>query len=67
MNKIHALLSVVIVGRSNVGKSTLFNKIAEENKALVLAESGTTRDRFTQKRKKNNSGCQQMRQLPPAR
>ena len=46
MNKIHALLSVVIVGRSNVGKSTLFNKIAEENKALVLAESGTTRDRL---------------------
>jgi len=46
MKKISSLPSAVIVGRSNVGKSTLFNKIAEESKALVLAESGTTRDRL---------------------
>lgn len=46
MTIINSLPSVVIVGRGNVGKSTLFNKIAEENKALVLAESGTTRDRL---------------------
>lgn len=46
MQKPGQLPSVVIVGRSNVGKSTLFNKIAEDNRALVLAASGTTRDRL---------------------
>jgi len=38
------LPAVVIVGRSNVGKSTLFNAIAEQQRALVLPEAGTTRD-----------------------
>lgn len=46
MKKSSSLPSVVIVGRSNVGKSTLFNKIAEENRALILPEAGTTRDRL---------------------
>ncbi len=36
--------SVVIFGRTNVGKSTLFNKLTEKNQALVSKIEGTTRD-----------------------
>ena len=39
------LPTVALVGRVNVGKSTLFNKIVEENKAIVSAIAGTTRTR----------------------
>ena len=41
-------LSLAIVGRPNAGKSSLFNRLVQRNRAIVTATPGTTRDLVTE-------------------
>ena len=44
MNKKIKYPNVVLVGRMNVGKSTLFNRLTETEKSIVYDRPGVTRD-----------------------
>ena len=46
---VHAGLRLAIVGRPNVGKSSLFNRLLERERAIVTASPGTTRDLVTER------------------
>jgi tRNA modification GTPase len=46
---VHAGLRLAIVGRPNVGKSSLFNRLLERERAIVTDAPGTTRDLVTER------------------
>lgn len=46
---VHAGLRLAIIGHPNVGKSSLFNRLLERERAIVTAQPGTTRDLVTER------------------
>ena len=41
-------VTLAVLGRPNVGKSSLFNRLLEQDRAIVTAQAGTTRDMLSE-------------------